>query len=117
MNESKIIYHIASADLWRKSLESGEYAGDSLEKEGFIHFSLKEQVLPTANRHYHGTSGLVLLQVNVDRLSAGLKYEKSPLGETFPHLYGPLNLDAVEKVFEFVPAANGDFVEMPDGII
>ncbi len=91
----------------------GEYKCESLENEGFIHFSLVNQVLETANRHYHATNGLVLLKINVERLSTTLKFETAPWGESFPHLYGPLNLDAVEKVFEFTPDSNGDFVEMP----
>jgi uncharacterized protein (DUF952 family) len=113
VNEEKIIYHIASGELWKNSLEIGEYVCASLKQEGFIHFSLASQVLTTANRHYHGVTGLVLLQVDVERLSAKVKYEMAPTGESFPHLFGPLNLDAVERVFEFSPASNGDFIEMP----
>jgi uncharacterized protein (DUF952 family) len=113
MKDIKTVYHIVSGDLWSKSLEIGEYKCESLEKEGFIHFSLVNQVLETANRHYHGTKGLVLLQINPERLSTKLKFEIAPWGESFPHLYGPLNLDAVEKAFEFAPDSNGDFVEIP----
>lgn len=113
MGEEKTIYHIVSNDLWIKSLEQGEYRGDTLDTEGFIHFSLVNQVLATANRHYHGVKGLVLLQVNSERLSSELKYEAAPWGESFPHLYGALNLDAVTSVFDFIPDANGDFVKLP----
>jgi len=113
VSDINVIYHIANADQWAKSLEAGTYAGDTLEKEGFIHFSFDHQILATANRHYHGVKGLVLLRVVPEKLSPVLKYELAPIGETFPHLYGPLNLDAVDKVFEFTPDESGDFVKLP----
>jgi uncharacterized protein (DUF952 family) len=113
VSDIKTIYHIANADQWARSLEAGSYSGDTLEKEGFIHFSFDHQILATANRHYHGVKGLVLLRVIPGKLSPELKYEVAPIGETFPHLYGPLNLDAVDKVFEFTPNESGDFVKLP----
>ena len=30
-------------------------------------------------------------------------------GEAFPHIYGPINLDAVVQVLDFEPDANGEF--------
>jgi uncharacterized protein (DUF952 family) len=33
--------------------------------------------------------------------------------ELFPHIYGPLNLDAVVQVIEFAPDSDGYF-RMPD---
>ncbi len=113
MTETSDIYHITLADLWAKSLEAGCYKGETLDTEGFIHFSMENQVVATANRYYRGVKGLVLLRVNPVKLSAELKYEKSTNGETYPHLYGPLNLEAVEKVFEFNPDPSGDFSQLP----
>jgi uncharacterized protein (DUF952 family) len=114
MTETKKVFHITTPEQWVKSLEIGQYVSETFDQEGFIHFSLENQVLATANRHYHGVTGLILLRIETTRLSAKLKYEMAPSGEEFPHLYGPLNLDAVEKVFDFPPSSNGDFVEMPE---
>lgn len=114
MKHPEKIYHIAENVHWAKGLEQGEYRCPSLESEGFIHFSTVDQVIATANRHYHGVSGLLLVTIFADKLTARLKYENVPTGEYFPHLYGPLNLDAVEKVRAFEPDANGDFLAMPD---
>jgi uncharacterized protein (DUF952 family) len=107
------IYHIAESVHWTKGLEQGEYRCPSLESEGFIHFSTEDQVIATANRHYHGMGGLLLVTVSVTRLTARLEYEKAPIGEYFPHLFGPLNVDAVEKVRTFEPNANGEFIAIP----
>ncbi|BCY19129.1 glutathione S-transferase [Leptolinea sp. HRD-7] len=113
MTEPSVIYHITLADLWKKSLESGIYKGETLDTEGFIHFSKENQVVATANRYYRGVKGLFLLRVNPAKLSAELKYEKSTNGELYPHLYGPLNLEAVDKVVEFNPDPSGEFSRLP----
>lgn len=116
-SRTDVIFHIASLEDWKKSLEMGEYICPSLKSEGFIHFSTSDQVVSTANRHYIGTSGLVLLRVDVPKLSATIKYELAANGEIYPHLYGPLNLDAVEKVVDFPPNPDGTFSEFPDQIL
>ncbi|MEI8131324.1 MAG: DUF952 domain-containing protein [Leptolinea sp.] len=114
MQAADIVFHITSAKTWEICLTTGQYISDTFETEGFIHFSGKEQVVATANRYYQGKKGLLLLQVVVNRLAAKLKYEAAPSGEMFPHLYGPLNLDAVEKVYPFEPEENGEFVSLPE---
>ncbi len=113
MKDISEIYHITTTDQWQKALEQGQYVSETFDEEGFIHFSLESQVLDTANRYYSGTLGLVLLKVNTSKLAAVLKYETSTSGEEFPHLYGPLNLDSVDEVFEFSASQNGEFLMLP----
>lgn len=113
------VYHITTRDAWLAARESGEYRSQSIAAEGFIHFSGPHQLLGVAHRFYANQRGLVLLAVDVSRLKAELKYEPAahpvspaPAVETdelFPHLYGPLNLDAVVAVHDFEPDASGRF--------
>jgi uncharacterized protein (DUF952 family) len=114
MPSAEYIYHIADPTTWENSLSVGQYSTDSLKAEGFIHFSGREQVIGTANRYYQGQHGMLLLKVIVAKLAADLKYEIAPNGDLFPHLYGPLNLEAVVKVFSFEPDSNGLFVSIPE---
>ena len=107
-----IILHICRAEDWRGAQKLSEYRADSLAAEGFIHCSTPEQVAKTANRFYAGQADLVLLVVDADRVLAELRYEAAD-GNLFPHLYGPLNLDAVAEVRSFAPAADGIF-EQPE---
>lgn len=101
---SDMIYHITYLEEWEQAVVMGEYFPPSLSEEGFIHFSLGEQVASTAERHYSGEVGLILLEVDPDKLDAELRYEEAPGGfGTFPHLYGPLNLDAVMNITLFDP--------------
>jgi uncharacterized protein (DUF952 family) len=110
--------HIVARADWESALARGIYAPPSLASEGFIHCSKKPQIQHTANRFYRGQTGLVILCIDESRLEAASKYEPpdSPLDETsgdlFPHLYGPLNLNAVIGVIDFPPRADGTF-ELP----
>jgi uncharacterized protein (DUF952 family) len=106
--ETDFILHICPARDWETAQRLGEYCPASLELEGFIHFSRREQVLRVANHFYRGHQELVLLWVDPSRLSASLLWE--PVGgDTFPHLYGPLNLDAVSAVTPFPCDNHGVF--------
>jgi uncharacterized protein (DUF952 family) len=104
------IYHITSQAAWQKALEDGIYYGDTLTTEGFIHCSTREQVAGSANRHYKGGKGLVLLHIEPRRLQAEVRFENLSGGEAlFPHIYGPLNLEAVEKTEAFEAGTDGVF--------
>jgi len=108
------IYHIALERDWRDAQRHGEYRistlGRTLEEEGFIHCSDAHQVAPTANAFYAGRDGLVLLVIDADRLRSELRYDTAPgTDQRFPHVYGPLDLDAVVRVSPFAPGPDGAF--------
>ncbi len=106
------IYHILPRLLWEQALAQGEYRAVSLETEGFMHASTREQVLDTASRYYRGQMGLVLLAIDPDRVQSEVRFDPVILNgtqTTFPHIYGPLNIDAVEAVLDFPPNADGSF--------
>lgn len=113
------IYHIIPSAQWELAQAEGIYEGDTLASEGFIHFSRRDQILWVANRRYVGHTGLQLLEVDTDKLGGELKHEppyEDGLGDiTFPHLYAPLNLSAVVKVYDFEPNPDGTF-SLPDGL-
>lgn len=98
-----MIYHLAFAADWREAQRAGEYRvstrGRSLEEEGFIHCSRADQVAGVASRFYAGLDGLVLLTIDPDRLTSEVRYEAAPgSDELFPHVYGPIDVDAVVRV-------------------
>ncbi|MEI8052869.1 MAG: DUF952 domain-containing protein [Bacteroidota bacterium] len=91
-----MIYHVTTASEWNNAQSNGFYEVASLHSEGFIHMSKKEQVAGVLERYYKNVPELILLHVDETLIKAELKYERSPsLNEEFPHVYGPLNLDAV----------------------
>jgi uncharacterized protein (DUF952 family) len=103
---------------WNEAKNAGEYRAASLLTEGFIHCSTLSQVIPVANLYYKGQSGMILLQIEPTLLSSDLKWEPPsggtpppgvPEGDPFPHIYGPINLDAVVDEIELVADSNGQF--------
>ena len=92
------IYHMCRRDEWQAAAAAGVYRGSSQDAaDGFIHFSTALQIVESAARHRAGQDDLVLLAVDPRRLGAALRWEPSRGGQLFPHLYGPLPLDAVAK--------------------
>ena len=104
------IFHITKSDEWDRAKQAGTYEAPSLASEGFIHCSNSDQVIRTANRLFQGKSGLVLLEIDTDRVDAAIKYENCEGGEeNFPHIYGPLNPKSVVRVMSFEPGEDGNF--------
>ena len=92
-----MIYKILPAAEWAQAQRVGRYDGSDVDRrDGFIHFSARDQVVATAAIHFAGQTDLMLLAVDPERLGAALRWESSRGGALFPHLYGPLRLDAVD---------------------
>lgn len=95
------IAHITSVEEWESQKDTGVYTAPSLESQGYIHLSRKEQVCGTLNRWFKTSDSVLLLLIDSEKIQASSKlvYE-APDGNhdselTFPHLYGPLNVSAV----------------------
>jgi uncharacterized protein (DUF952 family) len=103
------LFHITTRDAWAAAVAGGDHRPASLDDEGFVHLSYRDQVVTTADRFYRGETDLVLLSIDPAVLVATLVVEDSYGHGKFPHLYGPLNLDAVTAVVDFPPDATGGF--------
>ncbi len=99
-----IVFHIVTVSSWKEQSESAEYIHASLEQEGFIHASRDEQIDGVLDRYYTGVNDLLKLTIDADLLetTSPLKEELAvSVGELFPHIFGPINKDAiigVEKI-------------------
>jgi len=118
-----MIFHITSRTAWDEAQKRGDYRAEGFAKEGFNHCSTLAQVLPVANNFYKGQSGLILLEIEPTLLSSALKWEPPtggtpppgvPAGDQFPHIYGPINLDAVVRTVELTSKPDGTF-DLPAG--
>ena len=97
-----MIYHITTAAEVRQAQQSGVYRPQDFTRDGFIHFSDLYQVEGTANRFYHDTPDLILLEVDPDALDVPLVYENLEGGEmTFPHVYGELKAELIRATYRF----------------
>ena len=104
-----MILHIVSKTEWHKAKRSSEYRGDTLQSEGFIHCSKPEQVIVVANARFRGRQDLVLVVIDPEKVRSEIRYEDNGHGEFFPHIYGPLNLEAVIGCVDFLPEGDGCF--------
>lgn len=128
MPTASIIIHITHRVEWQAAQQIGEHRAASLASQGFIHCSTPSQVIPVANAFYRGQHDLVLLLIDPSRIKAELRWEPPDHPQSdgdqvvmeenatlFPHLYGPLNLDAVVCIMDFPCRADGTFL-LPDAL-
>ncbi|MEU1475772.1 DUF952 domain-containing protein [Streptomyces sp. NPDC001668] len=103
MSTANLIVHLTERSLWEEARARGRYEistrGRTLQEEGFIHCSTREQLPGTAARFFADVPDLVVLVIDPARLDVPLKYEApAPGAEEFPHVYGPIPVDAVVDV-------------------
>ncbi len=97
------IFHIAQKKDWENSIESGMYKIKSLETEGFIHCSTKEQVIEIADLNFADENDLVLLEIDTSKIKSKIIYENLEGEEDmYPHIYGPIEVKAVIAAHIFI---------------
>ncbi len=108
------IFHITTRAEWQRACEQGAYRAESLASEGFIHASTAAQVAGSANRFFSEGEGLVVLKIELERLTVAIDWASSSHSpDPFPHLLGPLNLDAVIEAIPLAADPSGIFVWPP----
>lgn len=91
-----LLFHITTKEDWKQYNKRGSYEPESLEEEGFIHCSTGEQVEETANRLFDDQDEILLLIIDGNMFREDIKYERiEDSGDKFPHLYCPLNTNAI----------------------
>lgn len=103
------IYHLVSYADWEGG-PSGPYRAASLTTEGFIHCSNREQVADSANKFYANEAELFVLAIDPDRLTSEPRDEEGRPGELFPHIYGPINREAIVEVIALERGPDGRWV-------
>lgn len=97
-NPAETIYHVTDQSTLDR-VDDELYRCASLQSEGFIHCCTRQQLDGVLSRYYQGLSGLKLLTINPLLLATAPVYENTVGGEElFPHVYGPINMNAVTAV-------------------
>jgi uncharacterized protein (DUF952 family) len=110
------IYHLAIRDEWQQAMDSGlayrrSTLGKSLEDVGYIHCSFAHQVQAIADLLYQGRQDVVLLEIDPARVKAEMRVETPDGGdEPFPHIYGPLPVEAVVQASDVPLSADGRLI-------
>ena len=102
--DAKVIYHLTTVEEWEDAQDKGSYQPPSFQREGFIHCCTEEQLESVRARHFQGQENLVQLVINPNDLLERLQYDRDEdLQQEFPHIYGPLNIQAVTQIVFLEP--------------
>lgn len=109
-----MIFHIVNKDKWNLDKTSNFYTTHSLEREGYIHCSFNSQLMKVADSFHKGQTDLVVLCIDENKLGDKYKVEDLfNLSEKYPHVYGEIPINTIDKVVELCVDDNGNFIE-PD---
>ncbi|MGD2100740.1 MAG: DUF952 domain-containing protein [Acidimicrobiia bacterium] len=98
---AKPIHHLADRGDWE--LRTDVYRASSLESEGFIHCSTRDQLADVARRHFGDHTDLVVLTIDPEALDVKVVFEDLyDLGEEYPHVYGAVNIGAVMSALPYL---------------
>jgi uncharacterized protein (DUF952 family) len=105
-----MIYRIAAIEDWKQAEETGYFQSADLAADGFIHCCSVEQIAKVANAFYTSRTDLVLLEIDESLLDVPVKWEGLPhSSELFPHVYGPIDRQAIVRQMGLQPDSNGHF--------
>ncbi len=105
-----MLYHLVSQFYFEGQPADEPYAPASLFEEGFIHLSATPaQVTWVANAFYVDVSDLVALVIDEALLASPVQWDETPDGR-FPHLYGPLDREAIVDILALGRTTNGSYV-------
>jgi len=118
------LLHLIPAADFRALAPDEPHRPESLTTEGFIHCTREPEVLVMiANQFYRLTAGeFLVLVIDPAKVTAPVKFEpptpppadpNDPLApHLFPHIYGPLNRDAIVEVRTAQRAPDGTFLKV-----
>ena len=95
-----LIYHIVTPEVWEKYKDEYEYESESLQTEGFIHCSYRNQLEDVLERYYKNAGSVFILHINPHLLTSELIAEPSTNREVYPHIYGKINRAAIVNAEE-----------------
>jgi len=89
------VFHVVLPEKWAETSDKDLYEAESLATEGFIHCSFAGQLDGVLERYYSGVERVIILEIDPTRLTSRLVEEPSTNDEIYPHVYGPINTNAV----------------------
>ena len=109
------IYLLISEEDLRAARKEGALRRPSLQEEGFLHASPASQLTRVANKHYTDTDKTRILRIAIDRVAPEVRWEPAT-GGLYPHIYGPLNMDAVDADVPAPRDAGGQYLIRPEDL-
>ncbi len=110
------VFCVMEKSVFEDAVQSGEFQPESLATEGFVHCTQLHQSVEVANIFYAIFPNVVLARIERARLRSKVLDEEAAderfqgRGDTYPHIYGPLNMDAVIDVQDMERDEAGQFL-------
>lgn len=107
---SGLTFHLLPEEIWLAHQGLDAYTPERYADDGFVHCTDGETLmLEVGDRYYQGDPrSYLVLDVDLDAITAQAIYEDD--AQRYPHVYGPIEHDAVRRVRHVVRAADGSFV-------
>ena len=106
----KFVYKICTKSEWEDVKNKGQLTGSKKDLEdGYIHFSVEDQVEGTLKKFYCNQKDLILLKIETLKLDH-LIWEQASDGNMFPHLYSSLDISNVVDEFEIILRDDGSHI-------
>lgn len=92
---AEFIYHVVEPSYFKSFEGKDDYYPKRFEEEGFIHNCFEEQFEYVLGTHFEGIEEVLILKIDPAKIIAQIIVEgdQHPMG--FPHIYGPINMDAI----------------------
>ena len=108
-----MILHCMAREGWEEAKRAGSYVLP--EGEPFLHGSPVSFFWRVAPNFRETQEELVLLCIAEERVGSEIRWEDGDgCGRAYPHIYGTLNLDAVEAVLPYLRDADGNWMKNPE---
>ncbi len=110
--EAGVTYHLVPASVWDLGRSEAMYTPEAYEADGFIHCTNGiDQLVTVANWFYvPDVREFRVLVLDVAKIKSEVRYDDEE--EVFPHIYGPLNTDAVIGEFAVTRSDDGTFISI-----
>ena len=107
---SDLTYHLVAAEYYRDSDRTAAYTPEEFEADGFIHCTDgAEELAKVANRYYKADRRMYVALL-IDKAKVGPEVVYEDEGRLYPHIYGPLNRDAIVEIVPVLREADGAFL-------
>jgi uncharacterized protein (DUF952 family) len=107
-------YHLIPREAYERADPAADYLPSAFPADGFIHLTDgADELAVTGNRYYRADPRpFVVLVIDLARVRAPVRYEDPR--RVYPHIYGPLNRDAIVAVRDVPRAPDGTFLSPPE---
>jgi uncharacterized protein (DUF952 family) len=105
-----ITYHMVPKSYFESLDPSADYLPAEFGKDGFIHCTDGEYIVSAIafNIFRHLDDELLILFIDKEMVISNIRYDDPD--KLFPHIYGPLNRNAIRKTSQMIRDRKGDWI-------